>query len=246
MMAGMRRRDPYDRRARRSGCGSGCGLSLVVVLLLVAGLAVAAEFGARWYLGDRIEREAADRLAAPVSAGFGPTPVLWTLATDRSVDTVHLTSPGNATLPRFDVTARGVRLIDGALRADTADGTATVSEPQLVAAAADGNPTTGSPVGGLTDVRSVRPDAAAGLLRADIGGLADVGLTPGVSGGRLTLTPQETSVFGFPLPDGLFSGITGTVATAVDALPEGVAIDGVRVVDDGLEVHLGGRDVRLR
>lgn len=242
MMAAMRRR---DRRAGRSGCGAGCGISLLVLLLLLAGLVAAAEFGARWYLGDRIEREASDRLAAPVSAEFGPTPVLWTLAVDRSVDTVHVTSPGNATLARLDVTARGARLVDGAVRADSAAGTATVSEPQLVAAAAEGNPTTGSPVGGLTDVRSVRPDAAAGLLRADIGGFAEVGVVPGVTGGRLTLTPQETSVLGFPLPDGLFSGITAAVGTAVDALPEGVTIDGARVVDDGLEVHLGGRDVRF-
>ena len=49
-----------DRRGRRDNRrgGCGCGCSLVLLLLLLAGLVVAAEFGARWYLSDRAEREA--------------------------------------------------------------------------------------------------------------------------------------------------------------------------------------------
>ena len=80
--------------------------------------------------------------------------------------------------------------------------------------------------------------------------------------GRLTLTPQQTSLLGFPLPDGLFSGITATVDSTVASLPEGVVIEDARVVPDGLEVlkvatfddgklaslqdALGGKDVALR
>jgi hypothetical protein len=67
-----------------------------------------------------------------------------------------------------------------------------------------------------------------------------------VNDGQLTLTPQQTSLLGFPLTDGLFSGITGTVDTTMASLPEGVVIEDARVVDDGLEVMLGGRDVVLR
>lgn len=230
---------------RRRGCG-GCGCSLVVLLLLLVGLVVAAEFGARWYLSDRAEREASAKLGAPVSVGFGSSPVLWDLATERAVDSVRLTSPGDATVPRIDVTGYSVSLVDGAIRAATADGTATLSGEQLAAAAAEGNPAEGSPVAGLTEVRAVRPDAPAGLLRADVGGVAEIGVVPGVSGGQLTLTPQETALLGFPLPDGLFSGITGTVDSTMASLPEGVVIEDARVVDDGLEVMLGGRDVVLR
>lgn len=207
---------------------------------------MAAEFGARWYLADRAEREATARLGAPVSVGFGSKPILMDLATDRSVGTVHLTSPGNATVPRLDVTGHDVSLVDGAIRAATADGVATLSGEQLTAAAAQGNPAEGSPVAGLTEVRSVRPDVPAGLLRADIGGIAEIGVTPGVTDGQLTLTPEQTSLLGFPLPDGLFSGISGTVDSTVAALPEGVTITGTRVVDSGLEVDLSGRDVVLR
>lgn len=207
---------------------------------------MAAEFGARWYLADRAEREATARLGAPVSVGFGSKPILMDLATDRSVGTVHLTSPGNATVPRLDVTGHDVSLVDGAIRAATADGVATLSGEQLTAAAAQGNPAEGSPVAGLAEVRSVRPDVPAGLLRADIGGIAEIGVTPGVTDGQLTLTPEQTSLLGFPLPDGLFSGISGTVDSTVAALPEGVTITGTRVVDSGLEVDLSGRDVVLR
>ncbi|MGN7154900.1 LmeA family phospholipid-binding protein [Dietzia cercidiphylli] len=242
----MRRRDPIDRRGRRDRRRGGCGCSLLVLLLLVLGLAVAAEFGARWYLADRAEREASARLGAPVSVGFGPTPILWDLATTRAVDTVRMTSPGDAGVPRIDVTGYSVRMVDGAILAASADGTATLSGDQLAAAAAEGNPAGDSPVAGLTEVRSVRPDAQAGLLRADIGGIAEIGVAPGVSGGRLTLTPEQTELIGIPLPDGLFSGITGTVDSTVAALPEGVSIHGARVVPDGLEVALIGTDVTLR
>ena len=113
-------------------------------------------------------------------------------------------------------------------------------------AGGEGNPAGDSPVAGLTEVRSVRPDAQAGLLSADIGGIAEIGVAPGVSDGRLTLTPEQTELIGIPLPDGLFSGITGTVDSTVAALPGGVSIHGARVVPDGLEVALIGTDVTLR
>ncbi|WP_440220440.1 LmeA family phospholipid-binding protein [Dietzia sp. MNB45] len=244
----MGRRDRMDRRERRDGRrgGCGCGCSLVLLLLLLAGLVVAAEFGARWYLSDRAEREASAELGAPVSVEFGTSPVLWDLATQQAVGTVRLTSPGDATVPRIDVTGYAVSQVDGGIRAESADGTATLSADQLAAAAAEGNPAEGSPIAGMTEVRSVRPDAPAGLLRADIGGIAEIGVQPGVNDGQLTLTPQQTSLLGFPLPDGLFSGITGTVDTTMASLPEGVVIEDARVVDDGLEVMLGGRDVVLR
>ena len=207
---------------------------------------MAAEFGARWYLSDRAEREASAELGAPVSVDFGRTPILWDLATTQAVDTVRLTSPGAETVPRIDVTGYSVRLVDGAILAATADGTATLTGAQLASAAAEGNPAGDSPVAGLTEVRSVLPDAPAGLLRADIGGIAEIGVAPGVADGQLTLTPQQTELLGLPLPDGLFSGITGTVDSTVASLPDGVVIDGARVVPDGLEVALVGTDVTLR
>jgi len=229
--------------SRRRG---GCGCSLLLLLLLLVGVAVAAEVGARWYLGDHVEQEVSQRIDAPVSAGFGMRPILPELALDRSVDSVRLTSPGNETVPRIDVTGRDVTLVDDVVHAATASGTATLNGPQLTAAAAAGNPGTGSPVAELSEVRSVHADPAAGLLRADIGGIAEIGVSPGVSGGQLTLTPEQTSLLGFDLPEGLFSGIAGTVDSTVSALPEGVGIDGARVVDDGLEVQLSGTDIALR
>ena len=167
-----------DRRGRRDNRrgGCGCGCSLVLLLLLLAGLVVAAEFGARWYLSDRAEREASAELGAPVSVEFGTSPVLWDLATQQAVGTVRLTSPGDATVPRIDVTGYSVSQVDGGIRAESADGTATLSADQLAAAAAEGNPAEGSPIAGMTEVRSVRPDAPAGLLRADIGGIAEIGV----------------------------------------------------------------------
>lgn len=235
------------RGARSGGNGrrGGCGCSLIFLLLLLVGLVLAAEFGARWYLADRAEREVSAEIDAPVSVSFGGGSLLWQLATTRSAASVHLTSPGSATVPQLDLTGHSVSLSDGAIHIGVVDGTALLDGQQLVAAAAEGEPAQASPIAGLTDVRSVRPDAAAGLLRADIGGIAEVGVAPGVADGQLTLRPEQTALLGFPLPDGLFSGITAKVDSTVASLPQGVVIDGARVVDAGLEVALGGRDVVL-
>lgn len=236
---GMSRRAPVRRRR-------GCGCSLILLLLLLVGIVVAAEFGARWYLSDRVEREATDRIGAEVSVGFGAMPILPGLLTEQAVDRIRITSPGNSTVPRIDVTGRQVTLVDGVANAATAAGTATLNSEQLVAAAAEGNPGNDSPLAGLSEVRSVQPDPASGLLRADIGGIAEIGVTPGVTDGQLTLTPQQSALLGFSLPEGLFSGISGTVDSTVASLPDGVEIDGTKVVEEGLEVHLKGTDVTLR
>lgn len=214
----------------------------LVVLLLV--LVAAGEFGARWYLGDRVEREASSRLGAPVDASFGRESVLWGVVTDRSVPTVHLTSPGAGDVPRLDVTGHHARLDDGAVTVDSAEGTAFVTDAQLTRAV-EGQTIGANPVTGGVSIRSVHADPGAGVLRADIGGLAEVGAEPGVSGGRLTLSPQQAEILGFPLPDGLFGGITTTVDTALEKLPEGVSLDGAKVVPGGLEVHLTGTAVRF-
>lgn len=231
-------------RGNRGG-GRGCGCSLILLVLLLVGLVAAAEFGTRWYLADRAEREVSVRIDAPADVSFGRGLLLWELISSRSAGEVHLTSPGSDTVPQLDVTAHSVTLVDGALHAETLDGTAVLDEQQLVAAAAQGGPE-GSPIAGLTEVRSVRPDAAAGLLRADLGGIAEIGVAPSVTDGRLTLRPEQTALLGFPLPDGLFSGITTVVDSAVADLPQGVVIEGTRVVTEGLEVSLGGRDVVLQ
>ena len=217
-----------------------------MIVLLLVGLVAAAEFGGRWFLADRAEQEISSRLGAPVTVEFTGTSLVWDLITRRDVSSVRLTSPGSDTVPRLDVTGRAVSPVDGGVRVESADGTATLDAEQLTAAAARGNPAGDTPVAGLTEVRSVRPDPGAGLLRADIGGIAEIGVAPSVVDGALVLTPQQTALLGFELPGGLFSGITGTVDETMAALPEGVSLDAARVVEGGLEVGLTGTDVLLR
>lgn len=101
----------------------------------------AAEFGTRWYLADRAEREVSVRIDAPADVSFGRGLLLWELISSRSGGEVHLTSPGSDTAkPQLDVTAHSVTLADGALHAETLDGTAVLDEQQMVAAAAQGGP----------------------------------------------------------------------------------------------------------
>lgn len=244
------RHDTGMGRGARRGRGNqggrrGCGCSLILLVLIVVGLVAAAEVGLRWYLSDRAEKEVSARVDAPVDISFGGGLLLWEVLTTRTAEQVHLTSPGSETVPQLDVTGHSVSLVDGAVHAVGVDGTAVLDEQQLLAAVAEGDPAHTSPVAGLAEVRSVRPDAAAGLLRADIGGIAEIGVAPGVTDGQLTLRPEQTALLGFPLPDGLFAGITTVVDSTVAELPHGVVIDGAQVVGDGLQVSLGGRDVVL-
>lgn len=233
------------RTGRSQGRRGGCGCFLIVLVLLVVGLVAAAEVGLRWYLSDRAQKEVSAQIDAPVDISFGSGLLLWEVLTTRTAGSVHLTSPGSETVPQLDLTGHSVSLVGGELHVGSVDGTAVLDEQQLLAAAAQGDPAQNSPVAGLTEVRSVRPDAPAGLLRADIGGIAEIGVSPGVTDGQLTLRPEQTALLGFPLPDGLFSGITTVVDSTVAKLPQGVVIEGARVVDEGLEVTLGGRDVVL-
>ena len=234
------------RRGRGDQVGRhGCGCSLILLVVILVGLVAAAEVGLRWYLSDRAEKEVSAHLDAPVDISFGGGLLLWEVLTTRTAEKVHLTSPGSETVPQLDVTGRSVSLVDGAVHAAGVDGTAVLDEQQLLAAVRQGAPAQHSPVGEFAEVRSVRPDAAAGLLRADIGGIAEIGVAPGVTDGQLTLRPEQTALLGFPLPEGLFSGITTVVDSTVASLPRGVAIDGAQVVNSGLEVSLDGRDVVL-
>lgn len=228
------------RNQRRRG---GCGCSLILLVSILVGLVAAVEVGLRWYLSDRAEKEVSAQIDAPVDISFGSGLLLWEVLTTRTAEQVHLTSPGSEGVPRLDVTGHSVGLVDGAIHAGTVDGTAVLDEQQLAAAAAQGDPVQESPIAGLTEIRSVRPDAPAGLLRADIGGIAEIGVAPGVTAGQLTLRPEQTALLGFPLPDGLFSGITTVVDSTLATLPQGLVIEGARVVPEGLEVSLGGRDV---
>ncbi|MBB0968814.1 DUF2993 domain-containing protein [Dietzia aerolata] len=232
-------------RNSRGGGRRGCGCSLILLVALLVGLVAAAEFGVRWYLSDRAEKEVSAKIDAPASVSFGGGLLLWELLSTRSADTVHLTSPGSDTVPQLDVTASTVTLVDGAIHAAHVDGTAVLDEQQLVAAASQGEAAQNSPIAGMAEIRSVRPDPAAGLLRADIGGIAEIGVSPGVTDGQLTLRPEQTALLGFPLPDGLFAGITTVVDSTVAKLPDGMVIEGAQVVDQGLQVELGGQDVTL-
>ena len=228
----------HDRR------GPGCGARLFGLLLLLVLLAVGAEFGARWFLADRIENRASQRLEAPVDVTFGTSPVLPGLVTSRTLDSLHLSSPATAETPALEIDGAGARLDGDTVTLDSISGTATLTDAQLTEAATRGDRGSGA-VAELTAIRSVRADVAEGVLRADVGGVAEIGATPGVSDGRLTFSPQQTEILGLPLPDGLFSGITTIVDGTMDDLPAGVTIDGARVVDGGLEVHLSGTGVTV-
>ena len=230
--------------SRNDRRGPGCATRLFGLLLLLALLAVGAEFGARWFLADRIETRASQQLGAPVDISFGATPILPGLLLDRTVDSLHLSSPATAETPALEIDGAGARIAGETVTLDSVSGTATLTDAQLTEAAARKDGDSGA-LAGLTAIRSVRADAAEGVRRADVGGVAEIGATPGVSGGRLTFSPQQTEILGLPLPDGLFGGITTIVDGTVDDLPAGVTIDGARVVDGGLQVHLAGTGVTV-
>lgn len=225
----------------------GVVVGFVVVLVVVIVAAVAAEFYLRGRIQSEVESAASSSLGAPASAqldGFA----LVTAATHRT-DGVHLTSdggtkPDGTPAPAVDIDLTNVELTDAGATAASLSGTATIGPDAMLAVAQE--QAGDDLLGQLTAVKSVTPNADAGTLDVQIGGVATAQLVPRVDNGQLSLDPQNAEVMGMQLPESVLGGTISLVQQTVDALPEGVTITGAHVSDAGLVIDLQGDNVDLR
>lgn len=235
-------RGPGRRRGRTAAL-----VAAGLVLLLVVGL-VGVELGLRNSIGERLQREASEALGSTAQVDIGPRPMLLSIF-DDTLGSVRITTDGQTPAgsgepaPAIDITAQGVREAGDRTLVESLAGTVFASDQMMTAAAQQEASET--LLGGLVQVQSVTSDPGAGTLQVDLG-LAEATVTPRIApGGRLQMDPEQASVLGFPLPDGLLGGTVSMMDSTLAELPDGVEITGARVVEGGLVLDVAGTDVVL-
>ncbi|HEY0486368.1 MAG TPA: DUF2993 domain-containing protein [Mycobacteriales bacterium] len=235
------------------------GLTVVVVLLVVfAGLLVAADRAAAWYAEQRLaEQAAAWAVRAGASANQKPAahvegfPFLTQVIRGR-YDGVRITArdvgAGGLVASRLDVHLVGVRLPLADLRAgDLSHATASevTAEAHIplseFATALSPRGVTVSVVGNRLRIRV--PFDVAGF-KSSVTSLADVE----ASGGKLRVRLSDLRAAGAALPQSVADAVSAQLSTIVSApkLPYGLELETVRVTPDGLVATASGRNVPLK
>ncbi|MFJ3876564.1 hypothetical protein ACIPW5_03785 [Streptomyces sp. NPDC090077] len=220
---------PRRRRARFLLAGA-----LAAVLLTGA-----AEAAATAVVEDRVEDALRPRLG-PTRADLHGSGLLALLRGRADGATV---SGDDA--PLGPVTGAAVRLdLDGIALRGSGRGTVDAAHGRITVPAGAVRAWLGR--SGLP-VSEVAPDPAAGTLRLGLGpgGALTVTLRPELRDGRLGFALDGASLMGAPAPERLTQGIRERLADRPPA-PAGPALEptGVRVTTRGVEVTVGGTDLR--
>jgi hypothetical protein len=240
-----------ERRRRR-------GLrTLLVLVLLLAGLGLAADRVAAWYAEQRLAEQAAEwATRAGAQPGTEPEahvegfPFLTQVVRGRYdgvLVTVRDVGAGGLVADRLEVRLDGVTLpLDDLRRNDLSRSTAervtatahiplsefaTAVSPRGIEVAVEGK-----------RLRIEVPFEIAGY-RSRVSGLADVY----AADGKLRVRLSDLSAAGEKLPQDVADGVSNELATIIEApaLPYGLRLERVEVRPDGLVASATGRDVRL-
>jgi hypothetical protein len=230
---------------------------LLVLVLLLAGVLVAADRGAAWYAERRLATQAADWAArSGARAGTQPEarvegfPFLDQVARGRYdgvVITVRNVGTGGLIASRLDLHLIGVHLplsdltagnLSGA-RADRVTATARIPLAEFQTALGPRGVTLRVQGGRL---RVEVPFEIAGY-KSTVSGLANVE----ADGGKLRLRLSDLTAAGSDLPQSAADAISRELAGIIEApkLPYGLRLDQVRVTPAGLVATASGRNVVL-
>lgn len=96
----------------------------------------------------------------------------------------------------------------------------------------------------VSDV-TVNPEAGTFTVEFS-GGVAGIDLRPSMRDGQLALEAENTSLFGFDLPDGVADAISGALSNGMAQEANAtMRIDDFRVIDGGLQISMVGTDVNF-
>jgi LmeA-like phospholipid-binding len=218
----------------------GCLATVVVVL---AGLAVAGDRVAEEIVENRLADEAEAEIGARPDVEIAGFPFLTQLVA-RRLGEVEVTAPAVA---EQGVEVTDVRLLfrgvdvesQSQARVETAVGTGVVSFATLERAAAEA---------GIELSRVDGQIRAAGVVDV-FGRDVDVSAVGSISAtdNTIVFSPEKFSAEGVPpqVADAIAErvGAAWNVRVPVRALPAGVRLDSVRLVDEGVEVRLSGRNL---
>ena len=218
---------------------------LVTVVVVLAGLAVVGDRLAEEVVEDRLADEAETELGTRPEVEIAGFPFLTQLVT-RRLGEVQVNA---ATVAEGGVEVQNVRLLFKGVdiesrtqaRIETATGTGVVSFATLQQAAAQ----SGVKLGRAGD--RIRATGTVEVFGRDVDVSAVGSLS--VTDNTLVFAPKEFTAEGVPeqVTDAIAGevGSTWNIRLRVGGLPAGVRLDGVRLVDEGVEVRLSGANLLL-
>lgn len=238
--------------SRSSGARRSRLTAVLVVLAVAAATLLAVGIGGEFYVRNTVSKciaEAVEEEAGgPVSAGFGPAPILLSAVTHRvgrvDVDStsMDLRSPNGTVLRGIALDAR---ISDITLPRDGRDGaagssTATVDWPAEAMLRSLQDLPFGFAVTGV--------DADEGADRITVEFLAGVGtltLSPQIQGGAVTMEVVEVSALGLGLPSDFAQQIVDRLAEDLADYPLEMRPTEVSVSGSGLHLALRGGHATL-
>jgi hypothetical protein len=226
-------------------------VSIILVLVIVAALAVAGLIGGELYARNRADKIVATAAECVVQdqakVSFGPSPFLLQHFAGRYSD-ISIHTAGHQIRDAKGMTADiNINNVDLHGNADSKgtigelDATITWTSDGIRETVQDAVPL----VGGLVNNVSTNPSAGTIELSGAMG-LGSVTVKPQVAGGRLSLQVVKVSAMGAPLPH-------ETAQSALDAFttgltkeyPLGIHADSVQVTNGGVVAHFSTRNASI-
>ncbi|MBB3036560.1 LmeA family phospholipid-binding protein [Hoyosella altamirensis] len=224
---------------------------LIGLVVVVVAAAAVGEALARYFVGREVSEPLSDTWQTSVSTSFGTQPLIPGLLNDR-VGEMTIESD---TITRGSLSGSSVLIkLDGT---DISDRANPVSEQVNITARvttqtilesieAQGGGGVQLPLGVVVTIDDVvaRPDRNA--IEVVLGeGAASVFVTPLVQNGEIVTETDGGTIFGFPIPDEIFSAIRSGTQESVAVLPDGLVAERVEVTDGGVDVYLAGQSLAL-
>ncbi|PFG27358.1 LmeA family phospholipid-binding protein [Corynebacterium renale] len=218
------------------------------ILAVIIVLAIVAELGMRWFIGNQVE----EQYGQDASISFGASPVLASVFTGK-VGHMDLTIPATTDAPAANVTAQGLDVRDQqTMRADQMEVTTDISDALLLNILQRGMAaqTGGGFLADLIKITDVTSNPSEGTLDIEFtGGAANLSLTPTTEGNQAVFTVAETRLFGLELPTEVSEAISQALQDGLhnqlDAAG-GLQLTGMAVTENGLQLHLSGEHVELQ
>jgi hypothetical protein len=227
-------------------------VSIILVLVIVAALAIAGLIGGELYARHRAESVVAGAAECVTQdqikkVSFGPTPFLLQHVTGHYRD-ISIQTAGNQ-LRSAKKMAADIRINNVELHG-TADSKGTIGElDATINWKSDGIQETVQDslpfIGGL--VNSVTTNASAGTIELSGAlGLGSVTVKPQIAGGELALQVVKVTALGVTVPRETAQAALDSFASAmVKNYPLGIHADSVRVTNDGVLAHFSTRNASI-
>jgi hypothetical protein len=212
-------------------------IALVVIVALVA-LLIGAELYVRHNVKQCMSSQFQSELGSQVDVGLSAKPVLLQ-AVDKKVPYITIASDDSSFGPAQDMHVKA-RVNDVDLTATDHSSGSIGSSTADIDWSTDGILATiqAQPFGNL--VSGVSSDPAAGTLKFQVLGLAELTVKPTANAGTVNVETVGAQVLGLGLPTDLVSGVVDVLTSSLQSYPLGMTAQSLKVTDSGIQMSLAG------